>query len=53
MEQNIYVDHKIWGKSVPYLKVKITRKKHIHVTGDLVQVPEELVKLHKYIYLTA
>ena len=47
------VAHNIWGKSVPYLKVNTTRKKLIHVAGKLVKVLEELVKLHKDIYLTA
>ena len=35
----IYVAHKIWVKSVPYLKVKTTRKKHIPMTGDLLHLP--------------
>ena len=51
--QDIYVVHNIWGKSVPYFKGNITSQKPIPVEGDLVQVPEELVKLHKDIYLTA
>ena len=41
------------GKSIPDLKGKTTRKKPIPVAGYLVQVPEELSKFHKYIYLTA
>ena len=44
--------HNIWGKSVPDLKVKTTRKKPNPTEGDLVQVSEELVKLHKDIYFT-
>ena len=51
--QEIDVDHNIWGKSVPYLKVNTTRKKPIPVAVNLVHVPGDLVKLHKYIYLTA
>ena len=35
------------------MKVNITRKKSIPVAGDLVQVPEELVKLHQDIYFMA
>ena len=50
--QDIDVDHNIWGNSVPYLKVRTNSKKHISLAGDLVQVTEELVNLHKYIYLT-
>ena len=34
------------------MKVKTTRKKPIPVAGNLVQVPEELLKLHKDTYLT-
>ena len=39
------------GKSVPYLKVNTNRKKPIPVAGDLVQVLEELEKIHKDTYL--
>ena len=45
--------HNIWGKSVPDLKGKTTRTKPIPVAGDLVHMPEDMVKLHKYIYLTS
>ena len=48
----IDVAHNIWGNSAPYLKGNTTRKKPITVAGVLVQVLEELVKLHKDIYLT-
>ena len=51
--QDIDVSHKILGKSVPALKGNTNRKKPIPVAGDLVQVLEDLVKIHKYIYLTA
>ena len=51
--QDIGVAHNVWVKSVPYLKVNTTNKKPIHVAGDLLQVLEELMKLHKYIYLMA
>ena len=53
MLHDIDVVHNIWGKSVPDLKLNTTRKKPIPVAGDLVQVPGELLKLHKYVYLTA
>ena len=49
--QDIDVDHNIWVKSVPYLKGNTTSKKPIPLTGDLIKVQEELLKLHKYIYL--
>ena len=50
--QDIDVAHNIWVKSVPSLKGKTNRKKPIPVAGNLVHIPEELVKLHKDIYLT-
>ena len=49
--QDIDVDHNIWGKSVPYLKGNTTRKKPIPVVSHMVQVPEDLLKIHKDIYL--
>ena len=51
--QEIDVDHNIWGKSVPSCKEKTTRKKPIFVSGNLVQVPEDLVNINKHIYLTS
>ena len=51
--KEIDVAHNIWIKSVPDLKVNTTRKKNIFVVGDLGQLPEELVKLHKNIHMTA
>ena len=45
------VDHNIRGKSVPDLKIKKnTSKKPIPVEVNLVQVPEDLVKVQKDIY---
>ena len=45
--KDIDVAHKIWVKSVPGLIGNITRKKAIPVAVNLLQVPEELVKIHK------
>ena len=45
--------HGIWVNSVPYLKRNITMNKPIPVAGNLVQSTEELVKLHKDIYLAS
>ena len=50
--QGIDVSHNIWGNSVPDLKVKTTRNKTIPVSGYLVQIQEDMVNLHKDIYLT-
>ena len=50
MVQDIYVAHNIWGKSVSALKVKTTIKS-IPVAGDLLQVLEYMVNIHKrYIF---
>ena len=53
MVKDIGVTHNIWGKRVSALEGNTTRKKKIHVAGNLVQVPKYLVRLHKDIYLTA
>ena len=42
----------ILGKSIPDLRVNTTKKKIIPVEGELVQVPEELMNIHKDIYFT-
>ena len=51
--QDIDVAHNIWVKSVPDLKVNTTGNKPIPVAGELVQVPENLVKLQTNIQLTS
>jgi hypothetical protein len=51
--QDVDVAHAIWGKNIASLKGKTTRKKPIHVAGDLMKVPKELLSLHKDVYLTA
>ena len=50
--QDIECAHKIWGKDIAALKGKTTRSKPIHVAGDFVKVPKELLKLHQEVYLT-
>ena len=42
----------IWGKDVPYLEGKMTRKKPIQVSEDLIRFPKEFLKLNKYVFLT-
>ena len=51
--QDIDIAHAIWGKEIAALKGNTTRKKPTHVTGDLVKVPRELVKLHKDVFMKA
>ena len=53
MLQDVDIDHNIWGTIVPDLNGYITRKKPTPVSGDLVHVTEELVKINKDVYLTA
>jgi hypothetical protein len=49
--QDIDVATKIWGKNIATLKGKTTRSKTQLAAGDYVKIPEELLKLHKGIFL--
>jgi hypothetical protein len=51
--QDVDVAYAIHGKNISALKGKATRTKPIHVAGDFVKVPRELLKLHKDVFLTA
>ena len=51
--QDIDVDIAIWGNDIIYIKGKTTRKKTIPVTEDLIQVPKEVIKIHRDIIMTA
>ena len=51
--QDIYADIAIWGKYIFALKGKTKRKKKISVAEDLIQVPKEIIKLHKDTIITA
>ena len=44
---------KTWGKDIAALKGKTTRTKPLPVSWDLVEVPKEILKLHKEVFLTA
>ena len=50
--QYIDVTIAIWGKDIFALKLKTVRKKKTPVTEDLIQAPNELIKLHRYIVVT-
>jgi hypothetical protein len=50
--QDIDVALKIWGKNITALTGNTTRHKMIPVARDYVQVPLELMKLHKEVFLT-
>ena len=45
--QDIDTAHTIWGKIIVALKGKTTRKETIHLAGEIVKTPKELVKPHK------
>ena len=51
--QDIDNSHAIWGKNIAVFKGNTTMKKLIHVAGDLMKVPRELIKLHKGVFMTA
>ena len=51
--QYIDISYEIWDKNIVDLKGNTTVKKQIHVVGDLVKVPRELIKLHKDVFVTA
>ena len=51
--QDVDVASKIWGKNIATLKGKTTRGKSIPVARDFIKFPKDLIKLHKYVYLTA
>ena len=51
--QDIDIVHKIWGKKIAALKGNTTEKKLTHTAGGIVIVPKELIKLHKYVFMTA
>ena len=53
MVQDIDIADTIWGKNITDLKRKTTRKKPIHVPGDIVKVLKEIAKLHKEVFMTA
>jgi hypothetical protein len=50
--QHIDVATKIWGKNIAALKGMATRSKTHPVARDYVKVPNELLKLHKEVFLT-
>ena len=51
--QYIDIAHRIWGKNIVALKGNTTRKKTIHLSGDTVKKPKELVKFHKEVFMIA
>ena len=51
--QDVDVASEIWGKNIVTLKGKTTRGKSIPVARDFSTFPKDLIKLHKYVYLTA
>jgi hypothetical protein len=52
MIQDIDVALNIWGKNIAAWKGKTTRRKTNPVARDYVKVPNELLKLHKEVFMT-
>jgi hypothetical protein len=49
--EDIDVAQAVWGKSIAALKGKTTRRKPKPVVSSLIQVPRELLKLHRKVFL--
>ena len=50
--EDVYVSLKIWGKNIAALKGNTTRRKSNTVARDSVNIPMDLLKLHKEVFLT-
>lgn len=51
--EDVEISEEIWGKDVPALKGKTTRKKPAPVARNNIKIPLKLLNLHKEVYLTA
>ena len=51
--QDIDIAPAIWGKNISALKGNTTRKKLIHVSGEIVIIPKELIEIQKYVFMIA
>jgi hypothetical protein len=49
---DVDITHAIWGKSVPALKGKTTRKQPAAVVRNLIDIPKEFLSLHRNVVLT-
>ena len=52
MVQYIDIAHAIWGKNITSLKGKTTRNKLIHVSGDIVVISRQLIKIYNDVFMT-
>ena len=50
---DIVLAEQIWGHNIAALKGKTTRTKPVPVAADYIQVPQEILDLHRQVYLTA
>ena len=51
--QDIQTAHQIWGKDIAALKGKTTRTKSVHVASDFVKIPQEILDMHREVFLSA
>ena len=51
--QGIDISHEILYKNIVVLKGETTRKKPIHMVGDIVKIPKGVIELHKELFMTA
>jgi hypothetical protein len=51
--QDVNNAHHIYGRDLTNIRGKMTRRKPEHVQVDYVQIPQDLVKMHKYVTLAA
>ena len=52
MMQDVDVAQKVWGGGISMLKGKTTQSKPNIVSWDQVEIPMDLMKLHKEVFLT-
>ena len=53
MVQDIDIAHAIWGNKMLALNRKTTRKKSIHVAGDIIIITKEIIKILKHLFMIA
>ena len=52
MVRDIDIAQDIWGNDIDALKVKTSQTKPNPVAGDMINIPKELIKIKKTVFLT-